>query len=86
MNKDTRATQIKSVNATFFNTPMTMKECSKITGVMRSNICWYCRDFRKQNRLFIVGKKRCSITNETGVNVYTTNPKCAPQDKQLHLF
>tara|TARA_R110000851_G_C13092562_1_gene567043 strand:+ start:3205 stop:3468 length:264 start_codon:yes stop_codon:yes gene_type:complete len=86
MDKETRATQLKTVYDVFFNTPMTMKECSTITGIMRENICWYCRDFRKLNRLFIVGKKICSITKRAGVNIYTTNPNFAPEDKQLHLF
>jgi|TARA_R110000744_G_scaffold31407_1_gene73872 hypothetical protein len=86
MDKETRATQLKTVYDVFFNTPMTMKECSTLTGIMRENICWYCRDFRKLNQLFIVGKKICSITKRVGVNIYTTNPKFAPEDKQLHLF
>ena len=64
-----------------------MKEVDIETGVMRANICRYCRTLVAQNKLFIVGKRRCKITKSRNVMIYTSNPDLAPkQPTQLSLF
>ena len=81
-----RGAQKKIVFDAFFQTPMTMMECDKKTGVQRSNICWYCRDFRELNKLYEVGKKVCSVSKEAGVTVLSTNPEFAPPQLQTKMF
>jgi hypothetical protein len=69
----------------FYTVPKTMKECDKEVGVMRESICWFCRDFRKANTLYVVGKRLCSVTRHRA-NVYSTNEKYKPASTQLPLF
>lgn len=67
------------------NKPMTMLEADKDTGVMRSNICRHLAKLRKQNKIAITRKRRCSITGYL-VSEYTGNPDLFPRSKQLELF
>jgi len=62
-----------------------MKEADKLTGVMRENICWYCRTLRQQNRLYVIGKRLCKVTKHVA-KVWTTNPELIPVNQQLTLF
>ncbi len=80
-NKD----QMQKVFEGFFSEPQTMKMLSTKLNIDRANICWYCRDFRKNNQIGIVKKGICSITKH-GANYYTTNPKLFPQSNQIKLF
>lgn len=78
--------QFKRVFDAFFAEPHTMKEADKITGVMRENICWYCRTLRKQNTLYPIGKRLCRVTKHRAT-VYTTDMAKVPNYKpQLKLF
>jgi hypothetical protein len=79
--------QLEQVYQSFHSKPQTMKECDVAIGVMRSNICWYCRTLRRQNLLHVVGKRVCRITKHMA-NVYTTNPALVPVSNfpQLNLF
>jgi predicted transcriptional regulator len=77
--------QLRLVYNQFYKQPMTMKECDRAIGIMRENICWYCRELRKHNRLFMIGKKICSVTNHRA-NIYTTNPTMIPQQQHQTLF
>lgn len=80
-------TQIQKVYNAFYENPKTMKEVDIETGVMRANICRYCSTLVDQNRLFIVGKRRCNITKYPNVTIYTSNPNLAPKHpSQLSLF
>lgn len=85
MNESSRTAQLKKVFESWYESPLTMLECEYKTGIMRSNICWYCRDLRKSNKLFISKKRFCSITKRF-VNEYTTNPKFAARNDQFQLF
>ena len=79
--------QLRNVFKAFFESPKTMKEVDVETGVMRENICWYCRELRKQNKLFPVQKRRCKITQHPRVIAWTTNPNLVPESSaQLNLF
>ncbi len=77
--------QLTRVYNSFYERPKTMKEADRATGVMRENICWYCRTLRKSNQLFPVGKKICGVTKRY-VFAWTTNPDLVPEDPQLKLF
>ncbi len=77
--------QLQKVFQSLYEGPKTMKECDNATGIMRENICWYCRMLRQSNKLFIVGKKYCSITKHIA-NIYTTNEQFATKNNQLELF
>jgi recombinational DNA repair protein RecR len=84
--KDNNLKHQKSiVFQSFYNAPKTMKECDKEVGIMRESICWFCRDFRKENKLFVVKKVICTITKRL-VNQYSTNPELTPISKQTKLF
>ena len=77
--------QIKKVYNGFYNEPQTMKMLSIKLKIDRANICWYCRDFRKNNQLGIVKKGLCKITKRS-VNYYTTNPELISINPQTKLF
>lgn len=78
--------QLNIVFNAFFESPKTMQEVSKETGVMRSNICWYVRDFKNQRIIAMVGYRKCNVTNYGKVGIYTTNPDLFPVSNQLKLF
>ena len=79
-------TQLVAVYNALFEKPRTMKEVYVRTGVLREFVCWYCRELRLNSRLYLVGKRRCTITGQI-VNEYTTNELFVPEfPKQLSLF
>lgn len=78
--------QLNIVFNAFFESPKTMQEVSKETGIMRSNICWYIRDFRNKRIIAMVGYRKCNVTNYGKVGMYTTNPDLFPVSNQLKLF
>jgi hypothetical protein len=78
--------QLSRVKDAFFDEPRTMKEADKLTGVMRENICWYCKALRKQNALYPIGKRLCKVTKHRATE-YTTDPAKVPNySPQLNLF
>jgi hypothetical protein len=74
--------QFKRVFDAFFEEPRTMKEADKITGIMRENICWYCRTLRKQNSLYPIRKRLCTVTKHRATE-FTTDPAKVPTNPQL---
>lgn len=84
--KDNQITdQLKRVFEGFFKQPQSMKMLAVKLNIDRANVCWYCREFRKNNQLGIVKKGTCLITKQR-VNYYTTNPALFPKSNQLILF
>jgi hypothetical protein len=81
-----RNNQLNIVFNAFFESPKTMKEVDKETGVMRENICFYVRYFRKQKRIALVGYRKCKVTGHDKVGTYTTNPNLFPVSNQLKMF
>lgn len=77
--------QLKEVYNGFYKEPQSMKMLSIKLKIDRANICWFCRDFRKNNQLGIFKRGLCKITKRY-VNYYTTNPELIPIDKQTKLF
>ena len=77
--------QFKTVFQEFFKQPLTMKQVSVKTGIDRANICWYCRDLRKSERIAGVKKGICPITKHRAT-YWTTNPEFFPTTNQLSLF
>lgn len=71
--------QLARVFNSFFESPKTMKEVDVETGIMRENICRYVRTFRKENRIVLVGYRRCKITGCGRVGIYSTNPDFFPK-------
>lgn len=76
--------QFHRVHMAFFEQPRTMKEADKVTGVMRENICWYCRTLRKENSLYPIRKRFCTVTKHWATE-YTTDPAKVPNNPQLKL-
>jgi hypothetical protein len=78
--------QLKKVFEAFFSEPKTMKEVDLETGIMRENICRFCRTLRLSGQLFAVCKRQCRVTKYPSVIAWTTNPELAPKNNQLKLF
>jgi hypothetical protein len=76
--KDNNSTQAKQVFNSLFGKPKTMLQVEIETGVMRSNITWFVREWRKQNSIKIVRKGICPISKRGGVQYLTTNPELFP--------
>ncbi len=77
--------QFQKVFNEFHKEPFTMKMVSVRCNIDRANICWYCRDLRKQNQIKAVRKGICPITRHRAT-YWTTNPAFFPQPKQMNLF
>lgn len=69
----------------FFKQPQSMKMLSIKIKIDRSNICWFCRELRKNNQIGVLRKAICEITKRR-VNYYTTNPELIPKSNQLDIF
>lgn len=78
--------QLLKVYWAFHEAPKTMKEVDREVGVMRENICRYCRTLRLQGKLHPVVKRQCSVTKFPTVTAWTTNPDLVPPSNQLELF
>lgn len=61
-NKDKHLSQLRQVNDAFKMRPMTMLECSRITGIERAGVCWYVRDLREGDRIRMHHYGLCPIT------------------------
>jgi hypothetical protein len=77
--------QFSKVNKGFFEQPQSMKMLSEKLKIDRANICWFCRDLRKNYKIGIAKKGICKITKRV-VNFYTTNPDLFEQSNQLKMF
>tara|TARA_R110002124_G_scaffold201690_1_gene368252 strand:- start:85 stop:390 length:306 start_codon:yes stop_codon:yes gene_type:complete len=77
--------QFSEVYKGFLEQPQSMKMLSEKLKIDRANICWFCRDLRKSNKIDIAKKGVCKITNRI-VNFYTTNPDLFQQSNQLKMF
>lgn len=77
--------QFTSVYKGFFEQPQSMKMLSIKLNIDRSNICWFCRELRINNKICIAKKGVCKVTNRV-VNFYTTNPDLFPKSNQLKMF
>jgi hypothetical protein len=87
MNSITQAKdQLNKVFNAFFEFPKTMKEVDLETTVMRENICRYVRTLRNENRIELVGYRKCKVTGNPKVGIYTTNPELFPKSNQLTMF
>ena len=78
--------QIKIIYKAFFEYPKTMKEVDAETNIMRENICRYVNTLQKENRISLVGYRKCKITGFNNVGIYSTNPELFPKSNQLDLF
>lgn len=79
--------QLSKVFHSFFEFPKTMKEVDVETDIMRENICRYVRTFRNEDRIALVGYRRCKITGSNRVGIYSTNPDLFPKSSnQTNLF
>ncbi len=77
--------QFKKVFDGFYKEPQSMKMLAVKLNIDRANICWFCREFRKNHQLGVVKKGICTITKQM-VNYYTTNPELFPKTDQIKLF
>lgn len=79
-------TQLQRVYEAFKTEPMTMLEADKVTGVMRSNICYFIDKLKAENKIAVRKIRKCSITGYPYVQELTANPDLFPQSNQLKLF
>jgi hypothetical protein len=78
--------QLKSIYNAFYEYPKTMKEVDAETNIMRENICRYVSTLRNENRISLVGYRKCKITGHTKVGIYTTDPEQFIKTNQLELL
>jgi hypothetical protein len=78
--------QLRSIFNAFFEYPKTMKEVDLETNIMRENICRHVSTLRNENRILLVGYRKCKVTGFNRVGTYTTNPELFPKSNQLELF
>jgi hypothetical protein len=78
-------TLLQQVFKAFHEKPSSMKEVFVNTGILRENICWKIGELREQRRVFILRKRKCSITGRI-VNEYSCNENLRPNQSQLELF
>lgn len=78
--------QLNVIFNAFFESPKTMKEVDKETGIMRESICRYIKTLRKKKKIALVGYRKCNVTGHGNVGIYTTNPDLFPISNQLKLF
>lgn len=83
---NSKENQLKIIYNAFFEYAKTMKEVDAETNVMRENICRYVSELRNENRIVLVGYRKCKITGNSKVGIYTTNPDLFPKSNQLKLF
>jgi hypothetical protein len=76
--------QFQAVYSAFFDAPKSMLEVAVQTKIFRANICRFVRSLRKNDKIFLVEKRRCKITGQI-VGAYSTNPELKPFDNQLRL-
>ena len=69
--------QTKRAFAALYKQPKTMLMVEVETGIMRSNICWYVREWQQENRIKVVRKGICPISKHRA-GFYTTNPELFP--------
>lgn len=69
----------------FFIKPQTMKELSINTNIDRANICRYCAELRKTEKIRVCKRIKCPITGYWA-NQYTTDPEQFSFDGQMSLF
>jgi len=81
--------QTKIVFASFHEAPKTMHMVERSTGIMRSNICFYVRDWKKNDTIRLVKTDRDPFTNCLA-GYYSTNPEHWPKPvhdgPQLEMF
>lgn len=70
--------QRKKIFVSLYKQPKTMLMVSVETGIMRSNITWFIREWRKRDCIKIVRKDICPISKRGGVQYLSTNPELFP--------
>lgn len=78
--------QLRIVFNAFYEHPKTMKEVNVETDIMRENICRYVNTLRNENRISLVGYRKCKITGHNKVGTYTTDPEQFIKSNQLELL
>ena len=78
--------QLNVIFNAFFESPKTMKEVDLETNIMRENICRHVSTLRSENRIALVGYRKCKVTGFDKVGIYTRNPDLFPKPNQMELF
>ena len=69
--------QEQKVLACFRDGVYTMMQVAVLTNILRSNVCWYVRNFRRANLIYECGSGICPITKHRAMR-YTANIKLWP--------
>ena len=85
--KDNHYFQFQRTQIEFFRTPATMMQIAKTVGCDRANICWFVRDLRRADAIWVTRIGICPVTRHSRVKFWTTNPKFVEsQPQQPKLF
>ncbi len=85
MDEKTFNNQLKRTYKAFRDAPKTMKQVSVETGIDRPNICRYVAYLRKRNKIAVLKKDTCPVTQHSA-QFFTTDPELIPKPGQAELF
>jgi hypothetical protein len=80
--------QAKKIFEAFYETPLTMYQCSKRTGIERPNICRRVADWRETGQIKVVTVNVDPLTQRRA-QFFSTNPRFWPAESngsQLNFF
>lgn len=83
--KDFKA-QMQIVYQSFFERPKTMLDVSLETGILRANICWYAKEWRKTGKIKEIYKGLDKNTKCMASYLSTDKRLFISIDSQLSLF
>jgi hypothetical protein len=66
--------------------PKTMLMVAKETGIERASVCWFVRDFRKNNKVRVHKIGYCPITKHKAAFLTTDKALFKDDSEQLSLF
>lgn len=87
--KDSENEYIIQKNKVFLSlkeAPKTMLMVARETGIERASVCWFVRDFRKNNRVQVHKVGYCPITKHRAAFLTTDKALFKAYSEQLSLF
>lgn len=83
-NKDS-VTQMQVVFKCFFESPKTMYQVEKETGVCRPNVCRYVCEWEKKGNIQELRKGKCPVSGYTA-GFYSTNKELFKKEERQRSF
>lgn len=85
MSEESKISQTKLLSECFAESPKTMYQAERETGVRVANICRFIDKMKKNGNIRKVSSGKCPISHRQA-GFYTSNREYFKDDKQLSLF